>query len=288
MNRATQLIEAIQSCIASKLPSDTQFVIIDNASTDSTEYAIASFFQEYSYEYYYEKLQSNIGCGNGRNYAYSKSKGEYVYFMDDDAYIDSSCHDFFVRSLEIFDANNKIASLTTQIYDLLWKQDRLLSNGPLIDTNVRHCQMLCGGSHFLSRKFFGDTNPYFPNKYGYEEILPSLRVVDAGYFNAFVEDIRVIHNPIVNKWDYSDKRNQELLIKGLAVPYAMKIQYYPKIFYPLIYLAFIFRCRKYLDKTQFIKANEMVNQVLNAYEWDCCIKIKSVLTMFKYFGFAIF
>ena len=44
MNREKQLIEALQSCIASTLPKDTQFVIIDNASTDGTESVITDFF----------------------------------------------------------------------------------------------------------------------------------------------------------------------------------------------------------------------------------------------------
>ena len=288
MNREKQLIEALQSCIASKLPIDTQFVIIDNASTDGTESVITSFFQEYPYEYYYEKLPNNIGCGNGRNYAYLKAKGDYVYFMDDDAYIDADCNDFFTRAIEVFEANNRIATLTTQIYDLVWKKNRVLDGGPLIGSNVRYCQMLCGGSHFLSRSFFGETDPYFPNKYGYEEILPSLRVIDAGYINAFADDLRVIHNPLVNKWDYNHKQNESLLIKGLAIPYAMKKKYYPKIVLPLVYIAYKFRCRKYLNKEQVILSNKMINDLSNTYEWGDRIRLKTVITMVKYFGFPVF
>lgn len=288
MNREKQLIEALQSCIASKLPIDTQFIIIDNASTDGTESVITSFFQENPYEYYYEKLQNNIGCGNGRNYAYSKSKGDYVYFMDDDAYIDTDCKDFFIKAIEIFEANKKIATLTTQIYDLVWKKNRVLADGPLVHGDVRHCLMLCGGSHFLSRSFFGETNPYFPNKYGYEEILPSLRVVDAGYINAFVENLLVIHNPLINKWDYTDKNNEILLIKGLAVPYAMKKKFYPKVVHPLVYIAYKFRCWKYLNREQILQADEMVKDIFDRYEWDIQIKFKSVVRMFKHFSFTIF
>ena len=288
MNREKQLIEALQSCIASKLPIDTQFIIIDNASTDGTESVITSFFQENPYEYYYEKLQDNIGCGNGRNYAYSKSKGDYVYFMDDDAYIAANCEDFFVQAIEIFEANKRIATLTTQIYDLVWKKNRVLSEGPLIDTDVRHCQMLCGGSHFLSRSFFGETDPYFPNKYGYEEILPSLRVVDAGYENAFAEKLCVIHNPLVNKWDYNDSANEGILIKGVALPCLMKVKYYPKVVVPVVKFAYYARCRKYLNKEQTIKANKMISDLFYLYDWPPRVKFRTVLKLFKYFGFSIF
>ena len=287
-NRERQLIEALQSCVNSVIPIDTQFVIIDNASTDNTEEVVKEFFQRYKYEFIYEKMTKNLGVGRGRNYAYSKTKGDYVYFMDDDAYIAANCEDFFVRAIEIFEANKRIATLTTQIYDLVWKKNRVLADGPLIDNAVRHCQMLCGGSHFLSRSFFCDTDPYFPNKYGYEEILPSLRVVDAGYINAFAEDLCVIHNPLVNKWDYNDSSNEVILIKGVALPYLMKVKYYPKVVVPLVKAAYYARCRKYLNKEQIIKANKMVSDLFYLYDWPPRVKLTTVLKLFKYFGFSIF
>ena len=288
MNREKQLIEALQSCIASKLPIDTQFIIIDNASTDGTESVITSFFQKYAYEYYYEKLPNNIGCGNGRNYAYLKAKGDYVYFMDDDAYIDKNCNDFFTRAIKIFDENKKIATLTTQIYDLMWKKNRVSADGPLIDSDVRHCQMLCGGSHFLSRSFFGETVPYFPNKYGYEELLPSLRAIDAGYFNAFAESLLVIHNPLINKWDYSIKNNEHLLIKGIAIPRAMKSKYYPIITIPFVYIAFLLRSIKYLNRNQRKLAVKMADEFCHSYEFGERISLRTIVRMYMNFGFSIF
>lgn len=288
MNREKQLIEALLSCAACKLPSETQFVIIDNASNDNTESSVARFFQEHSFEYYYEKLPQNIGCGNGRNYAYMKSKGDYVYFMDDDAYIDENYNDFFIKAIAIFEHNTKIATLTTQIYDLVWQRNRIYNPTPQIDGDIRYCYMLCGGSHFLARSFFAESNPYFPNKYGYEEILPSLRVIDAGYINAFVDSLCVIHNPLVNKWDYNIKSNEALLIKGIAIPRVMKEKYYPLIVYPFIHIAYMLRCIRYLNLEQINQANKMIKEMSNTYEWGSRIKLKSVFKMFKYFGFTIF
>ena len=138
MNRERQLLEALQSCVECDLPEDTQFVIIDNASSDGTESAIANFFGIHHFEYYYEKLPRNIGCGNGRNYAYLKSKGEYVYFLDDYAYIDKNCRHFFKTALEIFENNNKIATLTTQIYDLMWQKNRISHAGPEMMNGIKY------------------------------------------------------------------------------------------------------------------------------------------------------
>lgn len=288
MNRAGQILEALQSCTDCMLPLDTQFVIIDNASTDNTECVVRDFFKSHPFEFYYEKLPENIGCGRGRNYAYSKTKGDYVYFLDDDAYIDSACSDFFSRSIEILDSDKRIATLTTQIYDLMWKKNRVTTPGPVILGDVRHCYMVCGGSHFLSRACFKNFNPYFLIEYGYEELKPSLLGVDLGYINVFVESLRVIHNPLVNKWDYSDKSNQVLLIKGLAIPCAIKTRYYPKVVCPIVYVAYKFRCWKYLNKEQIIEANAMVEEVTRKYSWGKRLKLKSVFRMFRHFGVTIF
>lgn len=287
-NRQDQLIEALQSCVDADIPADTQFVIIDNASTDNTEESVNAFFLQNKYEYIYEKMSENIGAGPGRNYAYSKTLGEYVYFMDDDAYIDSSCSNFFSRAFEILDTNPRIATLTTQIYDLQWKRNRVTSRGHIIDRNVRHNMMICGGSHFLSRAFFKDKVTFFPNKYGFEEFLPSLRAVDAGYFNAFAESLLVIHNPLVNKWDYSNKNNEHLLLKEIAIPCAMKSKFYPMIVVPFVYMAFVFRCIKYLDCNLIKEAIRIVYKFSNSYEFGDRISLRTTLKMYKNFGLSIF
>lgn len=287
-NRQTQLIEALQSCVNADIPADTQFVIIDNASTDNTEDAIRDFFQCNKYEYIYEKMSENIGVGQGRNYAYSKTFGDYVYFMDDDAYIDTNCHHFFNRAIDIFDKNPRIATLTTQIYDLLWKSNRITTLGPLLEEDIRHCNMICGGSHFLARSFFKNTNPYFPNQYGYEEILPSIRVVEAGYFNVFIDSLLVIHNPLVNKWDYSIKKNHNLLINGLAIPYVMKSKYYPVMTIPFVYFAYIIKSLKYLNKEQRSQARLIIKQMAKSYNFGERISLKAIFRMYKNFGLSIF
>lgn len=45
MNREKQLYEALDSCTRCELPSDTQFVVIDNASADCTESTVKAFLK---------------------------------------------------------------------------------------------------------------------------------------------------------------------------------------------------------------------------------------------------
>ena len=244
MNRSSQLCDALRSCFKCNLPVDTQYVIIDNNSSDDTEEVVHELFKDNHYDYYYEKMVNNLGVGGGRNYAYSKAKGDYVYFLDDDAYIDSSNLEFFSESIRILDDNEKIMTLTTQIYDLLWKDNRVSIDGPKVKDNLYLCLRFCGGSHFLRRSFWGEESPYFPNKYGLEEILPSLTVFDRGGINVFKTDLLVIHNPKVNKWVSGSKISNDMIMTEIANKLAMKKMVYPIATIPLLYLAFLLRCCK--------------------------------------------
>ena len=95
MNRAMQLKEALESCLFCNLPAETEFVIVDNASSDNTEQLVKATLGNSNFKYYYDKLSENLGVGGGRNYAFDKARGKYVYMLDDDAVIDNANPDFY-------------------------------------------------------------------------------------------------------------------------------------------------------------------------------------------------
>ena len=133
MNRAEQLREARESCLKCDLPQQTEFVVIDNASTDNTADVVREVLDNSGYSYYYEKLAENIGAGAGRNYYFEKAKGDYVYGMDDDAFIDLNKNpDFFVKAIDIMEKNENIGSLATQIFDIAWNANRQEIRGPQV------------------------------------------------------------------------------------------------------------------------------------------------------------
>ncbi len=290
INRAKQLGDALESCFKCSLPAETEFVVIDNASTDNTEQIVHKVMQKSGYSYYYEKLNENLGCGKGRNYAYEKASGEYVYVLDDDAVIDYEKQpDFFGKALKILDGNKKIITLGTQIYDTVWKENRQRISGSEISKGVYKSLMFCGGSHFLRCSFF-EKEPYFANQYGCEELLPSLRAIDAGGINAFCPDLLVIHKPIADKWDYSCEENQIYLIKGITILYAIKKMIYPRIFSPVLKAAFKRRCNMYLK--DFVdyenKAQKLIDETVGVLKGHDRIKFVTVIKMFKDFGVSIF
>ena len=290
MNRAAQLKEALQSCLACELPAETEFVIIDNASTDDTEATVHTTLEACGYSYYYEKLAENLGVGGGRNYAYEKACGDYAYMLDDDAVIDyEKDPGFFLRAVKLLEEHTNVATLTTQIYDTVWERDRVMQDGPLLVEGLYKCQMFCGGSHFLRRSFYTEA-PYLPNKYGYEEIPPSLRAINAGKVNAFCPDLLIIHKPAVNKWNYDDEKNQALLVKGIALPYAIKKMMYPVLFLPILKLATHKRMRKYMTKIPLApdRAKETVKAFCAEYPIREKVKISTIFYMLKDFKLSVF
>ena len=290
MNRAAQLKEALESCLACNLPEQTEFVIIDNASTDGTEQTVAALMENCGYPYYYEKRNENLGVGGGRNYAFTKSKGQYVYVLDDDAVISTETGpDFFVKAVDLMDREPRIATMTTQIYDIVWEANRVNSNTAALAEGIYPCKTFCGGSHFLRKAFFEDV-PYLPNKYGFEEIPPSLQVMDSGLWNVFVPELMVIHKPKVNKWDWNDERNLAQLTNECAVPYAIKKMMYPRLSMPVLWLAYRARVFKYLRKHPDAakRCGQIVKETMRNYPIHYRIKLKTLVQMKKDFGWSVF
>lgn len=289
MNRAKQLKEALLSCIDCVIPEDTEFIIIDNASTDDTGSVISDFFTKYKYNFYYERLKENIGCGRGRNYGYLKSHGDYIYFLDDDAYIDTSKNKFFFQeAISILDKNQLIKTLTTQIYDKMWGKNRVDSIGPPITDGLYKVYMLCGGSHFLKRDFFKDRNPYYDNKYGYEEIFPSLKVYNEGNINAFASKLLIIHNPVNNKWNERSKEGIHLAAMGLAQTFLMRFALFPFFIKPINILAFIVRLFSRMSLNLTIHVIPIIMTTVIDKRNESTLKYSTILKLFKDFRFSIF
>lgn len=289
MNRARQLKEAIESCLVCSLPSKTEFVIVDNASMDDTEETVRKLFSQVNYPFVYEKMIENLGCGGGRNYAYEKSSGEYVYVLDDDAVIAQS--DFFEKAISILDSHPEIITLTSQIFDTVWNANRLeqTSQELLYEDGLYYCKFFCGGSHFIRKSFFM-RGPYLSNRYGYEEIPPSLKVWDNEKINIFMPSIRVIHKPQMDKWNLTDTRNYDLLINECTIQYVIKRTMYPRFCAIPLRIAFILRKRKYLSNIpnggQI--ANERAIELRRNFELNTRIRAKTILWLIWKFGYSVF
>jgi glycosyltransferase involved in cell wall biosynthesis len=290
MNRASQLKEALESCIRCILPSETEFVILDNASTDNTAQIVKEFetaWTQYAVRYYYSS--ENLGVGGGRSKVFELAKGEFAYFLDDDAIVDIECAEtFFTESISFMEEQKIVASLSTNIVDENLNFDRGFSNSSELFCGLKLKFAYLGGSHFLRKSCF-DTPIYFNIKYGNEEYLPSIYAMDKGYIHVFKENIRIVHKPKVNKWIDGSDYMREVLVRGQAVSYATKKMLYPIIFYPIIYLGYMRRCSMYLKqyKGALRDADMLVKEIIRSNKAKK-IRAKTVVAMYKKFGMTVF
>jgi glycosyltransferase involved in cell wall biosynthesis len=104
-NRSEYLAEAIESVIA-QTEKDWELVIVDNASTDSSDKL---------FEYYIKKDKrikifgsgQNYGISSARNYAFEQSTGDFIAVMDSD---DIMAPDRLKKSLKALKDNDLVYS----------------------------------------------------------------------------------------------------------------------------------------------------------------------------------
>jgi glycosyltransferase involved in cell wall biosynthesis len=81
-NRAPLLAKVLESLCRQTLPVDKfEVVIINDGSTDDTEATAAAFAENLPLHYLYQR---NAGLASGKNHGLFSSRGDIVFFLDDD------------------------------------------------------------------------------------------------------------------------------------------------------------------------------------------------------------
>ena len=287
MNRAEQLRSAVTSCVAAELPEKTQFVIVDNGSTDHTEQVVAELKVQIPYDLVYRKEAENRGVGGGRNICFDLSEGEYIYFFDDDAVIPEDQYPvFFTKSLDFMDANSKVALLTTDIDDKVFGRRELPRAKSLKVGGYKCSGTFHGGSTFARKEYF--TSPVFMNiMYGNEEIAVCMDLLDRGLRCVYMPDIYMEHRPMVNKWQSGDK--ERLNMQGISNIYAIKRLIYPAIVTPLLYMAYKKRIKNngITDKSLISEFAEKRKAFSKAHKVRK-IRLSTVVNAYCEFGLTVF
>lgn len=287
MNRADQLKLAIESCAAAILPESTQFVIVDNGSVDNTEAVVNSLKQSIGYDLVYHKEPINLGAGLGRNVCFELSKGEYIFFLDDDAEIPKICREtFFAKSVAYLDRNPNVASLTTEIEDNVFGQRPVVVAKTTEIESLKSAYTFHEGSVFFRKKAYSSPL-YMDIMYGGENLSVSIGARDRGFYNVFDPEIYIEHHPQVNKWKGSD--SERLTAQAISNAYAIKKMCYPIVFTPIVYLAFKKRLKKHHVSNKIV-LKEMSEERKKIYKTNKVKKSKigTVLKSYKEFGLTVF
>lgn len=286
MNREQELGRALNSCLAAKLPAQTEFIIVDNASTDNTEIVVRNTLKNVAFNYL--KLQKNVGCAPARNIGFEKANGKYLYFMDDDLYIPndiSGC--FFADMIGCLEKDPCLSILTNNIYDETYLMDLKLirkkqNADQLSDSYVYH-----GGSHFIRKEDF--TAPLYPEiPFGVEELVLSLKLHDRRKSIVCNNRFTVVHCPKYKAYDRNDSSYNNRLICAIGNSYAIKRKMFPIFCLPIIWIIYTLRKKKFgLNFNDKQKVNEQISIIEKSLP-NKRISNRTMISLLKNFGLRIF
>lgn len=239
-NRSTTLIKTIISC-KNHISIPWELVIVDNGSSDGTRKNVENLCEQEKITLQYKFSDTNLGVAGARNVGYEMAKGDILYFIDDDAYVESD-HNCIDIAYSYLKSKKDVQILSTKIYDTLWKgilpeitEDKLpMKSG----VNLR-CFIGC--SHFIKKNQAIQT-PVYPDNlfYGAEEIYLSYLIHSKGLRIEYYEDVFVQHNPSKNTRTSEYETNRNKILNW----YIVKRYIYPFPYNILSFFVFIIRILK--------------------------------------------
>ena len=185
-NRRKEIGRCIESALNQTYPNK-EIVILDNCSSDET----VAFVKEKYPQVVIETLKENIGCPSGRNVGVGLCKGEFVYFLDDDGWLDANALEFVWRVAEKTDT---LAVVMSQIQ--IVKEGRCIGRKPDSVSKPTILRSFVGCCALVRRAVFVDLGGFADDFFRQgEEADYSIRALAAGYY-CYVEPRSVMfHEP---------------------------------------------------------------------------------------------
>ena len=88
-NREKYIYECLKRLITNKTDTDWELIVVDNNSTDNTLSEIRRFERDYNPQNYRYVLETQQGLSYARNRGIREAKGDWLVFLDDDAFVES-------------------------------------------------------------------------------------------------------------------------------------------------------------------------------------------------------
>lgn len=240
-NRKYELLRALDSCIDKITNIESEIIIIDNNSIDNTKEEVEAYFNNSDIKFEYIYSNRNLGVAGGRNKALSVAKGEYVFFLDDDAEVKGS--NFFEIACERMDANVEIVAAGVKIFEP--ESNRYLGNKifSIANDNTYSGKRVIsynGGAHFLRKEFY--RQKLYPSNlaFGSEELYASLSAIKKNKVVAFFDELYVLHLP--SKLNRVEGKSRDLNI--ILNTHIIRKLCYPRILIPILDVTFLLRIYK--------------------------------------------
>lgn len=216
-NARAYLIKCLECVRKASKGISVEVIVTDNASTDGSEEAVSSTFNDVDYIYSTE----NLGFAKANNIGIRKAQGDYVLLLNPDVFIDedtlkraydfaTSKPDFGALGVRMIDGDGKFLPESKRNKPTLWnsfcKFSGLTSllpkskvfasyyNISLAENECGYTPVLAGAFILLNKAALGDTallcEDYF--MYG-EDIDLSVSILDSGRRNYYCGDITIVH-----------------------------------------------------------------------------------------------
>lgn len=173
-NRRDDLREAIESALVQTYPK-TETLVVDNHSTDGSVDAVKKLFPDVRVVC----LDRNYGCPGGRNRGVLHSRGEFVFFLDNDGVL---ARDAVQRAYEAIEARPETAVVTARTMYYFTGEERRLFDKRSPHVGGSYVSTFSGGASLHRKEVFVRAGGY-PDDfvYGGEETDLALRMIALGY-----------------------------------------------------------------------------------------------------------
>ncbi|MGN0707578.1 MAG: glycosyltransferase family 2 protein [Faecalibacterium sp.] len=215
-NRKDELLKSIKSCF-NITKQNAELIIVDNGSTDGTIEMLDTLTVPNNFVLSLVQAKTNLGVAGGRNEGVRRASGEFLFFLDDDAYFNDSSES--LDKLIAYMCKNPLISIAAvNIYDSCHKEYQNFTNfRPEIHTEPRDNFRFIGAAHMIRKsKILRET--LYPEKlmYGSEESYAAMLAHSYGQKIVFYPGVKVTHSPSKKTRD-SEETNQENIMTNLFV-----------------------------------------------------------------------
>ena len=110
---AEKYIEECVNSTISQTYKNIEIIVVNDGSTDQTADIISALAKKDNRIKLFNK--TNGGVSSARNYGIEKSRGEYIFFIDSDDFIDPNCVEYYYSLVKKFNAEISIVPMPKKI-----------------------------------------------------------------------------------------------------------------------------------------------------------------------------